>query len=381
MFHLPAGSESAELSNFPKSIFEQDDFFPLAVVLQDPENVERYQKLGINLYVGLWKGPTEQQLARLKKAKMPVMTKVNEVGLNSINNTIIAGWLMQDEPDNAQPIPGTKKHGLPIPPKEVIKYYQHIRNLDPSRPVMLILGQGVSWDQWFGRGVRTNHPEDYLEYVKAGDIVSFDIYPVTHQSPEISGRLDMVPKGVDRLIRWTDGRKPIWSVIGASRINNPDILPTGDEVRRQVWLSIIHGAQGIIYFVHQFKPRFVEAGLLQHKDLSAAVKDINRRITSLAPVLNSAQIRNAVSVEEAGKVPAVTALVKQDRCNLYIFAGSKSRLTVEATFHVKHNIIDQNFTVFDESRSVSLKNKIFQDTFDPYAVHLYQLKKDVPNCR
>ncbi|MEH6548075.1 MAG: hypothetical protein V7701_16685, partial [Sneathiella sp.] len=133
MFYLPAYSKSAELSNFPKSIFEQDDFFPLAVVTQDPENVERFQELGINLYVGLWKGPTEWQLARLKKANMPVMTKMNEVGLNSDNNTIIAGWLMQDEPDNAQPIPGTKEYGQPIPPNKVIEYYQHIRDLDPSR--------------------------------------------------------------------------------------------------------------------------------------------------------------------------------------------------------------------------------------------------------
>src|SRR5262245_20929161 len=36
------------------------DDFPLAVWLQAPRNAGRYQALGINLYVGLWRGPTEE---------------------------------------------------------------------------------------------------------------------------------------------------------------------------------------------------------------------------------------------------------------------------------------------------------------------------------
>ena len=37
-------------------------FFPLGVWVQDPRNAERYQEIGINTYVGLWQGPTEDQL-------------------------------------------------------------------------------------------------------------------------------------------------------------------------------------------------------------------------------------------------------------------------------------------------------------------------------
>jgi hypothetical protein len=60
---------------------------------------------------------------------------------------------------------------------------------------MLNLGQGVAWDGLYGRGVRTNKPEDYLEYVRAGDFVSFDIYPVVHESPEVVGKLWYVGLG------------------------------------------------------------------------------------------------------------------------------------------------------------------------------------------
>ena len=68
---------------------------------------------------------------------------------------------------------------------------------------MLNLGQGVAWDEWFGRGPRSNHPEDYPEYVKGCDIVSFDIYPVVHGSPEVRGKLEFVARGVERLVGWT----------------------------------------------------------------------------------------------------------------------------------------------------------------------------------
>src|SRR5262245_54635261 len=42
-------------------------FFPIAVWLQDPANASKYKDIGINVYVGLWRGPTEKQLAELKK--------------------------------------------------------------------------------------------------------------------------------------------------------------------------------------------------------------------------------------------------------------------------------------------------------------------------
>jgi hypothetical protein len=55
-------------------------YFPIAVWLQDPSNARRFQAAGINLYVGLWKGPTEEQLAALKAAGMPVICERNAVG-------------------------------------------------------------------------------------------------------------------------------------------------------------------------------------------------------------------------------------------------------------------------------------------------------------
>ena len=52
-------------------------------------------------------------------------------------------------------------------------------------------------------------------------------------------------------------------------------------------MALIHGSRGLIYFVHQFKPKFNEHALLDDPEMLAAVTAINRQIRDLAPVLNS----------------------------------------------------------------------------------------------
>lgn len=382
----PMNSFAAPQESSPGPLLTRPDYFPIAVWLQDPKNASDYRKIGINLYVGLWKGPTSEQLARLKAAGMPAFSNMNDVGLTDANKDVIVGWMMKDEPDNAQRQVGQSGLAPPIPPMEMVRRYRNIRQRDPSRPVLLNLGQGVAWDEWYGRGPRTNHPEDYEEYVTAADIVSFDIYPVTHRDPAIRGRLDLVAKGTDRLVTWTKGAKPIWTVIGASRGSNPDALPTGEEVRNMVWLSIIHGARGILYFVHQFEPTFVEAALLQHPDLRQAVARTNARITSLARVLNSATLKDVVTVTPAPfdggnrLGSAISMMVKSDTCAVYIFAGSKSRLPGAAHFKLAQSMENQMIDVLDEDRTIQLDAGGFKDSFGPYDTHIYRIARNKGAC-
>lgn len=162
--------------------------------LQSPDNALEFSELGINLFIGLWKGPTEAQLKELKLAQMRVIAAQNDVALGDQNNDIIVGWLMPDEPDNKQKIAGDNDYTSPTAPETLIKRYLSLKAKDPTRPIMVNFGQGVASDGWHGRGTRTNHPEDYEQYVKAGDIVSFDIYPVTHKNPMVRGRLDWLPR-------------------------------------------------------------------------------------------------------------------------------------------------------------------------------------------
>src|SRR5512143_3994434 len=71
------GTPYAQWENGPPA---DPSYFPIAVWLQDPKNAGRYKAAGINLYVALWQGPTEKQLADLKQAGMAVICGQNEVG-------------------------------------------------------------------------------------------------------------------------------------------------------------------------------------------------------------------------------------------------------------------------------------------------------------
>src|ERR1017187_4048353 len=262
-------------------------FFPIAVWCQNPVNAKRFQAAGINLYVALWEGPTQAQLDELQSAHMPVICGQTRLALENKDNPIIAAWMHEDEPDNAQSLGAGKGYGPPIPPEKIVNDYQRLRSVDPSRPVLLNLGQGVAWDDWVGRGVRTRHPEDYPGYIQGCDIASYDIYPAVHDSPQVAGKLEFVARGVERLAGWSRGAKPVWCAIECTHINNPNVKPTPQQVRAEVWMALVGGARGLIYFVHQFKPSFREAALLDDPLMFAVVTEINRQIRDLAPVLNS----------------------------------------------------------------------------------------------
>ena len=180
--------------------------------------------------------------------------------------------------------------------------------------------------------MRTNHPEDYPEYLKGCDIASFDIYPASHEKEEIAGKLWYVPQGVDRLRRWTEGRKDVWCCIETTRIDNVNRKPTPQQVRSEVWMALIHGARGIIYFAHQFKPKFIEAGLLADEEMARGVAAINRQIHELAPVLNSPDVAGGASVASSEERVPIDFVVKRHAGRTYLFAVAMREGETTATF-------------------------------------------------
>jgi len=370
---LGTGWGANPYKSWPNGPRAEDDFFPIAVWLQSPRNAARYRSIGINMYVGLWKGPTEQQLAELRAAGMQVICRLNETGKRHLQDPTIVGWMHEDEPDNAQPLPTGKGYGPPVPPQKIIADYQAIKRIDASRPVLLNLGQGVAWDRWHGRGVRTGHPEDYPEYIKGCDIASFDIYPVVHPKREVAGKLWYVARGIERLIEWTGGRKVVWNCIECTRIKNPNAKPTPQQVRCEVWMSIIHGSMGLIYFVHQWQPHFDEAALLHDEPMLREVAKINRQITQLAPVLNSPTIKGQVRVTTDRPEIPVATMVKRYGRKLYIFAVVMRPGRTRARFEIAAVPSGTRVEVLGEGRQLTVRQGQFEDMFDLWAVHLYQI--------
>lgn len=353
------------------------NFFPIAVWVQSPKNAARYKAAGINVYVGLWRGPTEEQLQTLKEAGMRLICAQNSTGLSNKDNPLIIGWMHGDEPDNAQARRGEKGYGPPILPEKIAANYEKIRIADPTRPVLLNLGQGVAWDNYIGRGVRRNHPEDYKEYVKGCDIASFDIYPAVHSDAPVAGKLEFVANGVDRLVQWAGPDRIIWNCIEASRISNVKTKPTPEQIRSEVWMSLIHGSRGIIYFVHQFKPTFQEASLLEDKELLQGVTVLNKQIQELAPVLNSPTTANTIEVQSSDKGVPIASMIKQHAGATYVFAVNMRNQSARGLFKNQGRADDVSVEVLHEARALSAHKGEFADEFSGYGVHLYR----IPNLK
>jgi hypothetical protein len=311
---------------------------------------------------------------------MPVICEQNEIGLSDQNRDIIIGWLQQDEPDNAQPLFGKVGMarlgwGSPVSPVEMQERYRAMRSRDPARPVFMNLGKGVAWDSWKGRGNRTAHPEDYPQYVKAGNIVAFDIYPAAETDPALAGRLEVVAYGVKRLVDWAGPDRVAWNAIGASKVKNPGAVVNPEQIRSQIWMSIINGSRGIIYFVHQFEPRFVEATWFDSPDIAAAIGRINAQVQGLAKVILSPASSDMASItlqdehRQALSSENISVTTRRHGCSLYVFAASLSNKPLRAGINLRHS--PGTLNVIDENRQLATKGRKLEDDFDPYGVHLY----------
>ncbi|HNQ30473.1 MAG TPA: PrsW family glutamic-type intramembrane protease, partial [Methanolinea sp.] len=120
---LPWEGGSSYYSKWSNGPSSDPDYFPIAVWLQSPHNADAYRAIGINTFVGLWEGQTEDQLGRLAGSGMPVLCSRSATGLGSSSNSVIRAWTHVDEPDNAQ-ADGQGGYGPPISTETVLAGYQ-----------------------------------------------------------------------------------------------------------------------------------------------------------------------------------------------------------------------------------------------------------------
>lgn len=372
------------------------NYFPIATWLQPAKYGKQLQEAGVNLVIGIWNGPDEKALADFKALGMPVICAQNEVALKHKDDPIIVGWIYKDEPDNAQPVAGFWKndeaairkawpeanrtlaqwgtYGPPVPPKDIIAEYQKIVAADPTRPVYMNLGQGVAYNNYNGRGYRRYKSEDYPEYIKGCDIVSFDLYAYTFPNPEVKGKIWLVPFGVDNLRKWSGGRKVVWNFVETTQVYKDANKPPPGIVNAEVWMSIIHGSQGITYYAHGqgSDGGDSENALVSDKEMMAALKDINAQVKALAPVINSPTVEGGAVAQATAPDAVVDCIAKKHGGATYVFAVGMRPIKTAAKFTVK-GLPDAKVEVIGEKRSLDAKAGAFEDTFGPYEVHLYKI--------
>ena len=364
--------------------------FPIGVWMQDPVHAERYKELGINLYIGLWQGPTRGQLEALLEAEMPVIASQNDLARTMLEEEddllgVIVAWKHQDEPDNAQR--EGDGWGPPVPPQRIERIQEKWHKHDGTRPVYLNLGQGVAWDGWIGRGERTGKPQDYPAYQEGADILSFDIYPAA-STRATRGEHWRVGYGVKRLRAWTDDDKQVWNILEASRISGAGKV-TPQEMRAQVWMSIIYGSTGITWFVHEFEDgRYVtDRAILDDDELRPVMRQLNARLQKLAPVIHSPTVEQGHTIEltegegddrikrDYGIAPIAT-MQKRYEGAVYLFAVRMRDAAAEARFTIDGLEGEHEVAIIGEDRTLRSRDGTFDDKFEAWDCRIYRLECD-----
>lgn len=361
---LPWFGGPSHYEEWPRGFPADFSYFPIGVWMQNPANAARFRAVGINHYMGLWQGPTEEQMSGMAEAGMHVVCEQAGVWQQHLDDTLIRGWLDATAPDNAQENPDGS-YSPCIPPTATQARYAEMRAADSARPVALMLGQGVAIPDWVGRGDCTGQTADYPEYAKAADVLVNYTYPLNNGHP-----LELVATGIDNLNRYANYEKPIFADLEASNING-DVRPTPHQLRAEVWMSLIHGAAGVQYFCHQMQPNFSETDCLDDAPTAAALTQINAQLTELAPILNL-QSFGLSPMSSNANVP-VRAVLKKSGADRYVFAVSEASGATTAAFDLNGVGKATSIEVLGEGRNLTPTNDAFEDAFEGYGVHLYRL--------
>ncbi len=260
-------------------------------------------------------------------------------------------------------------------PAEVLKEYAELKAEDPSRPVFMTLtGYFLPiFEKWSDRQCAALYPD----YVKATDVVGYDIYPIYGwNKPEWLG---LVHDGTAELRRLA-GDRPVYAWIETSRggqwtgalENQKPVLPA--HIRAEVWMALCRGATAIGYFTHIWKPEYKQFGVPPEN--VEAMKAINDQITRLAPIILSSPAKVKVAIQLDGQLKA-DIMARQYDGEIYLFAVNydPQQKARQAVIEVEGLEAGAKIEVVDEDRVIEAAKGTFTDEFGPLAVHIYKIRQ------
>ncbi len=154
--------------------------------------------------------------------------------------------------------------------------------------------------------------------------------------------------------------------------SSQDFIPgargvTPDELRAEIWLSIVHGVRGLVYFPEVVSgPNFGWDGT--PPDVAAEMTKQNAIITSLARVLQGPI--DPVGIRATVPSPLRVAW-RQAPSGKYFIVVNPVATPITASIALTVPGSPASATVYRESRTVPVSSGTIRDTFGAFAVHIY----------
>jgi len=340
--------------------------YPIAVWGMPSSTAPAFADMGVNVFVGD-QGDSRKWCDEIARSRC--VGFVHWRGGSPEHQAAIAaspgflGWMHGDEPDNPGTVDGEYRP-TKTAPKVLIDRYKEMKKSATPAPMYLNLGQGLAVGSW-----QSTPDKVYREFMKCADVVCYDVYPTSTKANGTS-RLHLVARGISRLKEFAGADKPAWiwlecTSIGGSRSATGNRPPLPHELRAQVWMSILHGADGIGYFPHQFNP-YKGGPAAIPPELQKEMKLTNGLLHKLAPVLRTSR-RQMLEVDAgSGRVDAATW---EADAGLLVVAVNMRNEPAKATLKLLSDA--KEFTVVGQNRKAKPKAKAITEEFLPYEVRLY----------
>jgi hypothetical protein len=368
--------------------FTDQGFFPLGVwfeSVQSDADVAKDKAAGLNTYIELTEN---SDMSIVRKNGMRAVTS----HVTPANGSETIGWVVTDEADMWGG-PGNGEWTGKWPGQGDVCKTRTPCGYD----VMSDLVTGLPKDTRmrysnFGKGVMfwqtDKQAADFVN--KYTDVVSNDIYWYTDphvctapaEGPgfgvpeETCRRAANYGLTMDRMreLDAKDGKlQPVYAFIEVGHPFSEDDAPTinGNQIAGAVMSSVIHEARGIIYFNHNFGGDCISQHVLREKCGDAvrpAVTETNRRLTSLAKVLNTQSYDWKANAQ-------VDTMLKSYDGSLYLFAmPGRDAGTGTQKLTLPKGVNAANAEVLFENRTVPVSNGTITDTFqEEFSYHIYKI--------
>ncbi len=288
-----------------------------------------------------------------------------------IKNPAILAWYLGDD---------TSDYTYPA---RFIDLYDASRSVDGSRLTCQADGPGAH-----------RKVSQYRDFVLGSDVFMPEIYPCQRQTDVDRGKSvaqiihEMEICRYDIAVSGTKRPRALWpiiqyfySTIGDNHFRGWLRFPDKTELRAMSYAAIIHGGQGLIWYTYGKKAFKGEKGGSYGANSTPErwqiMSELTKEFQQLTPVLVSRtpDVQPPTPLVVSGPMqdyygrPAVSCLLKKYKGKSYLIAVNAAFRSVTVQFTLPG--MKQGKVLF-ENRSVTAKNGVLTDKFNPYDVHVYE---------
>ncbi|WP_445631816.1 glycoside hydrolase family 2 TIM barrel-domain containing protein [Nostoc sp. DSM 114167] len=276
----------------------------------------------------------------------PLIESENILGVKDFirtykNHPSVYAWYLYDEPEIKKP--------RPISPNLLKKVYKAIKEEDKSKPVALVFTK----------------IEKIEPYSDAMDILMWDCYPCKYGVVEFQW-VSFYRKALYDVIYLADIKnKKFWNVIQAYRGNQTDFrLPTKLEFRYMFYLSVLTGADGLLFWIH-----YLSSPSWNESVLYPTIKEFRDYIPAIVrgeDLSNPVQVNNPNIEVKLFPIPNTTKSL--------IIAVNHTSTQINFVVKLTQSLAGKIVTFNEKTINNLFPNASFSTRLNPYEVKLYQVK-------